>query len=133
MTCWGVTPCRGVSMTMTSVVFGIAMLGTPEPPPDWDCARPAAGVGWGETRRGKHCCHKKRDHEFHLLILSISQSVYLAYSPTKSTVVLFVGKKILVFNEKLYEKIPRLHQHLVTLFRRQSHAHTRQHTGHAGD
>ena len=54
-------------MTMTSVVFGIAMLGTPEPPPDWDCR---------ETRRGKHCCHKKRDHEFHLLILSI-QSVCL--------------------------------------------------------
>jgi hypothetical protein len=25
-------------MTMTSVVLGIAMLGTPEPPPDWDCA-----------------------------------------------------------------------------------------------
>ena len=59
-------------MTMTSVVFGIAMLGTPErAAPDCDCA-------YGR-RRGKHCCHKKRDHEFHLLILSI-QSVYLAHS-----------------------------------------------------
>src|SRR3984893_2752564 len=124
MTCWGVTPCRGVSMTMPFVVFGIAMLGTSEPPPDWDCARPAAG-SIAAIRNGIM--------NFISLSFRFSQSVYLAYSSVKSTVVLFTAKKILVFNEKLYEKIPRLHQHLVTLFRRQSHADTRQHTGYAGE
>src|SRR6516162_6756824 len=44
MICCGVTPCLGVSMTSTSVVLGIATLGTPEAPPDWDCATDAAGI-----------------------------------------------------------------------------------------
>jgi hypothetical protein len=30
-------------MTRTAVVFGIATLGTPEPPPDGDCAKDAIG------------------------------------------------------------------------------------------
>src|SRR5258708_25803814 len=88
------------------------------------CATPAAG-STAAIRNGIM--------NFISLSFRFSQSVYLAYSPTKSTVVLFRGKKNLVFNKKLYEKIPRLHQHLVTLFRRQSHADTRQHTGHAGE
>src|SRR5215831_9190737 len=44
MICCGVTPCLGVSMTSTSVVLGIATLGTPEALPDWDCATDAAGI-----------------------------------------------------------------------------------------
>src|SRR6266404_624112 len=43
MTCWGVTPCLGVSITRTAVVLGIATLGTPEAVPDWDCAIDATG------------------------------------------------------------------------------------------
>src|SRR6516165_9990124 len=44
MICWGVTPCLGVRMTSTSVVLGIATLGTPEPAPDCDCATDAPGI-----------------------------------------------------------------------------------------
>src|SRR5262250_833249 len=44
MICCGVTPCLGVSMTSTSVVLGIAALGTPEAPSDCDCATDAAGI-----------------------------------------------------------------------------------------
>ena len=77
-------------MTMTSVVLGIAMLGTPEPPADWDCvpdcdcAKPVAGSA-AAIRKG--------------IISFIGLSFqfrlsYLAYSPAKSTTVLFMGKKI---------------------------------------
>src|SRR5215831_8106263 len=44
MICCGVTPCLGVSMTSTSVVFGIAAMGTPEAPPDCDWATDDAGI-----------------------------------------------------------------------------------------
>src|ERR1700738_1044049 len=111
-------------MTMTSVVFGIAMLGTPEPPPDWDCARPAAG----STAAIRNGIMNFISLSPYLLILSI-QSVCLFGLFTRKD----DARNFLAFNEKLYEKIPRLHQHLVTLFRRQSHADTRQHTGHAGE
>src|SRR5262249_33048547 len=48
----------------------------------------------------------------------------------KSTTVLFTGKKFLLFSEALYEKVLRLQQHLLTLFRRQGHSDTSQHPGH---
>src|SRR5215469_10267968 len=48
----------------------------------------------------------------------------------KSMTVLFMGKKFLLFSEALYEKVPRLQQHLLTLFRRQGHSGTSQHPGH---
>src|SRR5215831_18699198 len=48
----------------------------------------------------------------------------------KSTTVLFTGKKFLFFSEALYEKVPPLQQHLLTLFRRQGHSDTSQHPGH---
>src|SRR5215467_1704052 len=44
MICCGVTPCLGVSMTSTSVVLGIAALGTPEAPPDCDWATDDAEI-----------------------------------------------------------------------------------------
>src|SRR5215472_10879193 len=44
MICCEVTPCLGVSMTSTSVVLGIAALGTPEAPPDCDWATDDAGI-----------------------------------------------------------------------------------------
>src|SRR6185437_15752811 len=43
MICWAVTPCAGVRMTNTSVVLGIAALGTSEAPADCDCAADAMG------------------------------------------------------------------------------------------
>jgi len=54
-------------MTNTSVVLGIATLGTPEPPPDCDCATDTAGS-------------KQRDHEFHLFILSIQFGKLFSFS-----------------------------------------------------
>jgi hypothetical protein len=47
--------------------------GTPELPPDWDCA---PDCDCARPATGSTAAHKKRDHEFHLGILSI-QSVYL--------------------------------------------------------
>src|SRR5215468_6020073 len=44
MICCGVTPCLGVSMTSTSVVLGIAALGTPEALPDCDLATDDAEI-----------------------------------------------------------------------------------------
>src|SRR5579864_8238606 len=43
---------------------------------------------------------------------------------------LYGQKKLLLFSEAVYEKVPRLHQHLLTLFRRQGHSDTSQHPGH---
>jgi hypothetical protein len=51
----------------------------------------------------------------------------------KSTLVLFTRKKILPFSEAVYEKVPRLHQHLLTLLGRQGHSNAGQHPSHTGE
>jgi hypothetical protein len=63
-----------------------------------------SGLGLRQCRRGKHCCQKKRDHKFHLLILSI-QFVYLAHSPIKITTVLFMSKKIYSETKSFMKKL----------------------------
>src|ERR1700743_2705715 len=80
MICWGVTPCLGVSMTSTSVVGGMAALGTPEPPPDGDCV--AAAMGIIAKRNGiiDFMCSPRSQYGVVLCI--------------KSTIVLFRCKKI---------------------------------------
>src|SRR6476659_11455393 len=90
-------------MTMTSVVLGIATLGTPEATPDCGCAFIVFSF------------------RFSLV------SLLIEYDRTLMT------QKKLLFSEALYEKAPRFHQHLLTLLRRQSQSDIRQHPSHTGE
>src|SRR5215469_12291299 len=96
-------------MTNTSVVLGIATLGTPEALSDWDCATDAAGSA----------AISKGIMNFIRVILSIS---FVCPYPKK-----------LLFSEALYEKVPRLHQHLLSPFRVRSNAGHHQHARHTGE
>src|SRR5579871_1187225 len=90
-------------MTITSMVLGIATLGTPEAAPDCDCA---------------------------FIVFSSQLSlvpISIEYDRTLST------QKNLLFSEALYEKAPRFHQHLLTLLRRQRQSDIRQHPSHTGE
>src|SRR5215831_21256960 len=100
MICCGVTPCLGVSMTSTSVVLGIATLGTPEALPDWDCATDAAGI-----TAIRNIAARKGITKF-IRLSSLIQ--FDAFHPQKSTPVLLWDKKILHFCERLYEEVSRL-------------------------
>jgi hypothetical protein len=53
-------------------------------------------------------------------------------SLNKSTTVLLLDKKLL-FSEALYEKVPRLHQHLLTTLRGRGHPGRSQHSSHTGE
>src|SRR6478752_3760830 len=90
-------------MTMTSVVLGIATLGTPEATPDCDCAFIVFSSRFS--------------------LVSLSNRVRSYSYDTKN----------LLFSEALYEKAPRFHQHLLTLLRRQSQSDIRQHPSHTGE
>src|SRR5215469_15283980 len=115
MICWGVTPCLGVRMTSTSVVLGIATLGTPEPAPDCDCATDAPGIA------------------------AISKGImnFIGFSSRFSIRVRLysyrVKKKKLLFSEALYEKVPRLDQNQLTPLRVRTNAGHHQHSRHAGE
>ena len=96
-------------MTSTSVVLGIATLGTPEVDPDCDCATDATGS----------IAMRKGIMNF---IGSPLDSVwYRSASLERVLTVLFHGQKNLLFSETLYEKVPRLHQHLLTPLGGQGH------------
>jgi hypothetical protein len=107
-------------MTITSVVLRIAILGTPEPPLDCDCAREDAGSAAAIRKAIMSFSGYPFDAIFY-------RSIYLQRVRVYSLQV----KKSLLFDEALYEKAPRLDQHLLTLFRRQGHSDTRQHPSHA--
>ena len=68
-------------MTSTSVVGGIATLGTPEPVPDCDCATPATGS-------------MTMTNGIMNFIGSPLDSVLVRFQSDKSTTVLLWGKKI---------------------------------------
>src|SRR5215471_18634493 len=106
-------------MTNTSVVLGIATLGTPEALSDWDCATDAAGSA----------AISKGIMNFIRVILSIS---FVCPYPKEYGRTLLVSKKLL-FSEALYEKVPRLHQHLLSPFRVRSNAGHHQHARHTGE
>src|SRR5215469_7289224 len=105
-------------MTNTSVVLGIATLGTPEALSDWDCATDAAGSA--AISKGI----------MNFIGLS-SRSVW--YRPAKRVRPYSLSTKKLLFSEALYEKVPRLHQHLLSPFRVRSNAGHHQHPRHTGE
>src|ERR1700722_12403748 len=107
-------------MTSTAVVLGIGTVGTPEPPPDWDCARDAAGSA--AIRKGI------------MNFTEFSSQFSLARSIVdKSTTVLFRTQKKSLLSEALYEKLPRLHQPLLAPLRVRNNPDHHQHPRHAGE
>src|SRR5882757_6605379 len=94
-------------MTKTSVVSGIAMLGTPEAAPDCDCATDASGS----------IARRKRVVNF--MDLPLDSIWYCSVS--KRVRPYSIRTKKLSFSEALYEEVPRLHQHLLTSFGGQGH------------
>src|SRR5262245_23328436 len=108
-------------MTITSVVLGIATLGTPEAAPDCDCAKDAAGsIAIRKTR------------VIDLIGFSSRFSLVRSIAPKEYDHTLW-GQKNLVLSEALYEKVPRLHQPLLTLLRVRSNTGHHQHPRHTGE
>src|SRR5271169_4138513 len=106
-------------MTSTAVVLGIAMLGTPEVPPDGDCATDAAG----STAISKGIIK---------FIGSPLDSVCYPSFLNRVRPYSFDAKK-LFFSEALYEEVPRLHQSLLAHFRVRSNADHHQYPRHTGE
>src|SRR6476646_5075836 len=107
-------------MTSTSVVLGIATLGTPGATADCDCAMDATGS----------IAMRKGIMNF---IGSPLDSVWYRSASWKEYGRTLFGQKNLIFSEALYEKVPRLHQHLLTPLGGQGHPDRSQHPSHTGE
>src|SRR5271165_1728785 len=106
-------------MTSTSVVLGIATLGTPGATADCDCATDATGS----------IAMRKGIMNF---IGSPLESLVSFCFLKRVRPYSFRSKKLL-FSEALYEKVPRLHQDLLTPLGGQGHPDRSQHPSHTGE
>src|ERR1700681_2917358 len=107
-------------MTSTSVVLGIATLGTPEATPGCDCATDTAGI----------TAIRKR---IKIFIGLSSRFSLVSFRFPKEYDRTLRGQKILLFREALYKEVPRLHQPLLTPLRGRSDAGHHQHPRHTGE